>query len=142
MIKPKYDLPPVPTAAQERDAYELVTLRDGNTCQRCRRDCGPVARDHRKNRSQGGMTVLSNLQLLGLGCHTFKTEHPAEAIAEGFGVPGWPTADPAEWPARRWVRTPYGTYRSAWVLYADDGSVTEITEEEARERMTAMGWAA
>jgi hypothetical protein len=86
--------------------------------------------------------VLSNLQLLGLACHTFKTEHPSEAVADGWAIPGWPAADPHEWPGRRWLRTAYGTRRLAWVLYDDDGGVTEITEEEARERMTAMGWAA
>jgi hypothetical protein len=141
MIRPKYQDAPKPTRAQEQDAYELVGLRDGNTCQRCRRDCGPIARDHRKNRSQGGLTVPDNLQLLGLGCHQWKTEHPEQAITDGWGVPGWPTAVPAEWPARRWVRTHVGARRLAWVTYDDYGGVTEITEKEARERMTAMGWA-
>lgn len=140
MIKPKYEMPPVPTSAQERDAYELVTLRDGNTCQRCRRDCGPVARDHRKNRSQGGLTVLSNLHLLGLGCHTWKTEHPKDAVDEGWAVPAY--GDPAEWPARRYFRSAYGMVRLSWVIYGDDGSVREISEQDARERMESMGWRA
>ena len=126
--------------------WQLVTLRDGNVCVRCRRIGLAVSRDHRKNRSQGGLTVLSNLQLLcgdgTTGCHGWATEHPAEAIAEGWAVPGWPTADPAEWPARRWVRIGHGVVRLAWVLYDNEGGVLQVTEEEARERMTAMGWAA
>lgn len=130
MIAPK---PQKPSRAEETTAYELVTLRDGNSCQRCRRDCGPIARDHRKNRSQGGLTVLSNLHLLGLRCHQWATEHPREAVDEGWAVPGY--ADPAEWPARRWVATSMGTLRLSWVLYSDDGGVDQITDEEARARM-------
>jgi hypothetical protein len=145
MIRPKYDAPPKPTPADEADAYELATLRDGDTCQRCLRNCGwgVTSRDHRKDRSVGGLTVVSNLQVLGgtgtTGCHGWKSAHPAEAVAEGWAVPGY--ADPAEWPARRWMRTVAGR-RLAWVLYSDDGGVTEITEEEARERMESMGWRA
>lgn len=130
-----------PTPAEERDAYELATVRDRDTCQRCLRYCGPIARDHRKNRGQGGLTVPSNLQCLGLGCHTWKTEHPAQAVADGWAVPGYPMADPAEWPAFRWL--PAGrpaTYRRAWVLYDDAGGWVEVAEEEARDRMVSMGW--
>ncbi|MCI2959528.1 HNH endonuclease [Agromyces atrinae] len=129
MIAPKV---PKPTAADERDAYELVTLRDDNTCQRCRRGCGPIARDHRQNR-QSGNTVVSNLQCLGLECHIWKTEHPRDALREGFAVPRY--AVPSEWPARRWVRTDLGTLRRAWVLYGDAGEIAEISETEAYDRM-------
>jgi hypothetical protein len=51
-------------------------------------------------------------------------------------------ADPREWPARRWVRSDWGTRRLAWVLYDDQGGVKEITEADARERMVRMGWRA
>jgi len=132
MIGPKK---PSLTPADERDAYELVTLRDDDTCQRCRRARG-TNRDHRKNRSQGGFTVVSNLQLLcgtgTTGCHGWAHAHPRDAIADGWAVPGW--ADPAQWPARRWVKSVYGL-RLAWVLYGDDGSVREIAEHLAHELM-------
>lgn len=118
-----------PTAAEERDAYELATLRDADTCQRCRRNCGPIARDHRKGRGVGGLTIVANLQCLGLGCHTWKTEHPADALEDGWTVPGW--ADPETFPARRWVGTKRGTLRLAWVVYDNEGAWVEITEEEA-----------
>jgi hypothetical protein len=129
VIKPKV---PKPSNADETDAYELCTLRDLNVCQRCRRACGPIARDHRVNRSQGGETVVSNLQLLGLGCHSWATEHPQSAIAEGYAAPGY--AEPSEWPARRWLPSPFGL-RLAWVLYSDDGGITEIQEIERLVRM-------
>lgn len=132
MIGPKVT---PPTPAEERDAYELATLRDSGTCQRCRRAAG-ANRDHRKNRSQGGLTLASNLQLLcgtgTTGCHGWTTTHPAEAVAEGWAVPGW--ADPREWPARRWIRTVFGL-RLGWVLYDDAGGWVEISEAEAYERM-------
>lgn len=128
-----------PSHREELDAYELATLRDGNICQRCLRDCGPVARDHRQNRMPGN-TVASNLQLLGLGCHQWKTEHPKLAVAEGWGVPRFiGELAPADIPARRYIRTPFGTLRLAWVLYGDDGTVTEIDEREATYRRRKAG---
>lgn len=120
-----------PTATQEKATYERATRRDNDMCQRCRRDCGPIARDHRQNRRRGN-TVVSNLQCLGLRCHQWKTEHPAAALEEGWAVPGW--VSPAEWPAARWLPTNHGTLRLAWVLYDDAGEYVEITEEEAARR--------
>jgi len=121
-----------PTAAEERDAYEVATLRDADTCQRCRRDCGPTARDHRKGRGVGGLTIVANLQVLGLGCHTWKTEHPKDALEAGWTVPGW--AEPEEYPAARWVPTKRNTLELVPVLYRNDGTWDRITEEEAARR--------
>ncbi|MDQ0894451.1 HNH endonuclease [Agromyces ramosus] len=135
MIGPK--LTP-PTKAEERDAYDLATVRDLDSCQRCRRDCGPTARDHRRNRSQGGWTVPSNLQVLGLGCHAWKSEHPLSAVEDGWGVPGW--GDWREWPARRWVLSRLSYLELVWVIYDDAGKWAGISENDARERMTSMGW--
>jgi hypothetical protein len=128
-----------PSKADAADAYELVTLRDRDICQRCLRNCGwgITSRDHRKDRSVGGLTVVSNLQVLGgtgtIGCHGWKSANPAKAIAEGWAIPGY--ADPAEWPARRHLPFLHGTTRAAWVLYRDDGTWKEISEQEARQRM-------
>jgi len=137
MIAPKLE---PPTARQEAEAYELLELRDGGLCQRCRRG-GEVQFDHRMNRSQGGWTVIENLQALcgpsapDGGCHLFKTENPEKASAAGWSVPGW-----AHWswyPARRWLRTPVNTHRLAWVLYVADTWV-EIDEQEAFTRRAGL----
>ena len=130
MIGPKLSLP---TPREEREAYELVTLRDADTCQRCRSNCGPVARDHRRNRSQGGWTVVSNLQCLGLDCHTWKTEHPQSANDEGWGVPSW--VHWREWPARRWISDGAGGLTLVWVLYRDDSTWDVISDDDARYRI-------
>lgn len=124
------------TPKQEREAYEAVTARDLGQCQRCGFR-GPTDRDHRQNRDRFN-TVPSNLHLLGsskavggCGCHQWATEHPAEAIRDGFAVPRW--ANPAEWPAYRiW---------DGWVLYYDEPNERgewwrSISEAEARELMT------
>lgn len=104
MIGPKT---PKPTPRQEREAYDACTTRDPQ-CVRC--GANFIQRDHRKNRSQGGRTVLSNLQGLCVTCHVWKTENPAAAVLEGFAVPGW--AHPEFWPAWR------GDVGS-WVVYYD-----------------------
>lgn len=105
------------TARQERDAYALVTVRDRGLCVRCG-SAGPTERDHRQNRNAFN-TVPSNLQLLGgafgCGCHAWKTENPAEAVADGFAVPSY--AHPELWPGWR--------VGVGWVQYLDtpvDGS--------------------
>lgn len=138
MIGPKLTKP---SKADERDAYELATLRDNDTCQRCKRNCGMgiTSRDHRKGRGVGGLTTPANLQVLGgtgtTGCHGWKGSHPATAMAEGWSVPGW--ADPLVWPARRWVKARTGL-RLAWVLYRNDGRWDEISDEEAARRMEGL----
>lgn len=116
MIGPKS---PKPSKAEEREAYRIVTERD-LLCVRCG-DYG-VERDHRKNRSQGGRTVPSNLQGLCPVCHLWKTTHPARALELGFAVPSY--ARPELWPAWR--------YRIGFVLYDDEGNREPITAATAR----------
>lgn len=123
--------------AAEQGAYDTVTLRDANTCQKCHRVGVATQRDHRRNRSQGGKTLPSNLQLLCVFCHDWKTSNPKRAIAEGWQCPGW--ADPTWWPARRWLPTAIGTKRAAWVLYDDVGDFIEISSTEA-EAVMGMYW--
>lgn len=105
------------TTRQEREAYELAALRDRGVCVRCRRGEAPQL-DHRQNRIPGN-TVVSNLQTLCLQDHKWKSEHPRDALNEGWAVLRHTTMLPGEWPARRWVRSLYGTYRLTWVLYLD-----------------------
>lgn len=113
--------------AADRYAYELVTRRDVQ-CVRCGSH-DRLERDHRKNRSQGGQTTASNMQLLCASCHRWKTENPQDARTSGFAVPGW--ARPWEWPAYR--QTALG---GRWCLYGDDGLVMFITEREAAHMMS------
>lgn len=120
MIEPKR---PRPSKAEEADAYEAVTLRD-KTCVALSPECvGVPQRDHRQNR-QAGNTVVANLQLLCVHHHGWKTEHPADAIYQGYAVSRY--EDFREWPARRF---------GVWVLYRDDGTWTVITDLEAWRRM-------
>lgn len=123
-----------PTAADEKRAYADVTERDRGWCVRCGR-AGAVERDHRQNRSQGGLTVPCNLQCLCPPCHAWKTQNPAAAVLEGFAVPGW--GHPEWWPAYR------ADVRS-WVLYFDTPDSqgqwwTEITQATADQLMNGGG---
>ena len=115
------------TKSQERAAYRVATERDMGKCQRCGR-FGAVERDHRQNRDAYN-TVPSNLQCLCGACHRLKTEHPEQAIREGFAVPRW--ARPELWPAHR--------YGVGWVIYDDHGGWQEITESTAEFIMTSGG---
>lgn len=132
MIAPKVAKP---TRAEEAFAYRATTERDGGCCVKCG-TAGVMSRDHRLNRSQGGRTTTTNLQLLcgtgTTGCHGWFTSHPEEAVREGWGVPMW--ANPAEYPARRWLPTGFGTLRLSWVLYTDHGTWEQIDEDEAARR--------
>ncbi len=129
MISPKM---PKLTKAQEKHAYKVVTERDQGRCVRCGA-AGTVERDHRQNRTAYN-TVPSNLHLLGgafgCGCHKWKTEHPQEAVEQGFAVPRW--ARPELWPAWR--------YDVGWVIYYDQPDIrgrwwSEITESTAHMLM-------
>ena len=129
----------VPTAREEREAYQIATQRDHDTCQRCLRNCGQgtTSRHHRKGRGVGGRTDVVNLVVLGgtgtTGCHGWVTANPVLAVAEGWAVPGW--ADPAQWPAARWLPTAHGTVRAGWVLFTTDGLWAEIGGDEKERRM-------
>lgn len=134
---------PKPTDREEREAYNLAVERDGNVCLFRSSECaGAVQLDHRRNRSQGGLTILSNLQSLCVIHHDWKTNHPEEALAQCLGVPGHHRLSPAEYPASRWVQTVYGMWRLVFVLYWDapvGGEWwTEITDEEAGRRMNGL----
>tara|TARA_R110002020_G_scaffold335482_2_gene550625 strand:- start:4450 stop:4845 length:396 start_codon:yes stop_codon:yes gene_type:complete len=128
MIAPKT---PKPTPAEERAAYETVTERDQGRCVRCGA-YGTVHRDHRQNRSQGGLTVVSNLQCLCVLDHKWATENPAAALEEGFACPSY--AHPSFWPAYR--------FGAGWVILFDRpdangdwwAEISEVTADLLMER--------
>lgn len=94
-----------------------LRMRAGDLCEACGKPGNNA--HHRKNRSQGGGDVLSNLMLLcgsgTTGCHGYITVNPKHAYTLGWSVHSY--ADPAS----RAVN-----YRGQWVLLADDGSITKV----------------
>ena len=127
MIGPKR---PKPSKADETTAYELATLRDNATCQKCHGP-GDVQRDHIQNRDRFN-TVVSNLRCLCLPCHAWKTEHPETANETGWGCPRW--ANPSEWPGKRRVS---GVFE--WVFFDDIGGWEVITEAQAKAARSGFG---
>lgn len=128
MIQPKTEKP---SAKAEQDAYELATLRDNGCCVFCG---SPewVERDHRKNRSQGGLTVEWNLACLCHEHHLLKTENPDWALRVGLAVPSY--GDPTEWPARRLV---YG--QLWWVIYGAGTDFAIISTATAEKYLEEKG---
>lgn len=62
-----------------------VVERAGNACERC----GAVETldlHHKLKKSQGGKHTEANLVALCRSCHALIEAHPAQAVAEGFGV--------------------------------------------------------
>lgn len=141
MIGPKVA---APSKAEENDALEFVKLRDFDACVICHKTdtAFGMSTDHRKDRSVGGKTVATNLQkLCGSGTtlhHGWKGDHVDEAIARGLAVPGW--GDPAEWPARRLVRTDNGSWVLWWVIYDDSpAGFYEISLRDVMDFYTRKG---
>lgn len=92
--------------------------RAENYCERCGLRFANNAH-HRKNRSQSGEDVLSNLLLLcgsgTTGCHGYITEHPTDSYDNGWSVRS--TANPALIPV---------LYRGTWVKLDDLANLTPM----------------
>lgn len=59
-----------------------VVERDGGLCQRC--GAPGTECHHKAGRIGDRLLALDNLVLLCSACHQFLTEHPLDAIAEGY----------------------------------------------------------
>ncbi len=103
---------------------DLVYDRDDRCCLKCGVYAYAGSLHHRKNRSQGGLDVPSNLVVMcgsgTTGCHGWATERPTLARREGFVVPSW--ADPAGVPLLRYGRR---------ILLGDDGGVAPYLPGDA-----------
>ena len=90
--------------------------RAGSLCEMCSKPANNA--HHRRNLSQQGQNVLSNLLLLcgsgTTGCHGWVTEHPAMSYRNGWSIEG-DVQQPGDVPVRR---------RGDLVLLSDDGSIT------------------
>lgn len=91
--------------------------REDRWCARCGLSYANNAH-HRKNRSQGGLDILSNLLLLcgsgTTGCHGHITENPKEAYENGWSVHSYD--DPAAIPVM---------YRGTFVVLDNLGNLAE-----------------
>lgn len=140
MISPKR---PKLTKAQEREAYDIATLRD-EECVRCRR--GIPNRHHRQGRTPQN-SIPSNLILLcgsgTTGCHGHVHANPAEAMRLGYIVSNYVAVDRIkEVPVLLWRRIDGIVMRRTWALLDDCGAVTWIGPHEAERRMREVGVAA
>lgn len=111
---------PQEDAAWWEDATHTLLRRCGFRCERCGDDLGNNLERHHRQRRQVGGDRLANLLALHSRCHTYITEHPEEALANGWivsthGPDGTP--DPAEVPVR------IGGY--LWYL-RDDGTKVPV----------------
>lgn len=103
-IRPKRATPrrrnaPRWTAEDWEAANPILLTRCQGRCDRCGQPLnGQVERHHRQPRVVGG-DRLSQILMLHPWCHRYITEHPAEAIANGWAVSRH-HPDPAEVPVR------------------------------------------
>jgi len=106
------------TADDWAEANQILWGRANGCCERCGRPIGESAERHHRQRREVGGDRLANLLLLHPACHQHITEHPDEAMTQGWIVstagPIGGTPDPAEVP----VRLPDGYL---WLL-RDDGT--------------------
>lgn len=83
-------------------AWATVELlrRCHGLCERCGQPLGGNLERHHRMRRRDGGDRLSNLLALHSRCHTYITEHPEEARANGWIVSALSTAAPDEVPVR------------------------------------------
>lgn len=81
----------------------LLEARAGGACERCGKECGPVARHHRKRRREGGDS-LANLLFVGRECHTYIHAHPVESRKYGWivSMSRNPLDVPVLWRSKEW----------------------------------------
>lgn len=106
-----------PREGQEWWAWATMELlrRCGYLCERCSQPLGDNLERHHRQRREVGGDRLSNLLALHSQCHQYITEHPEEALANGWIV-STHGPDGAPDPGNARVRI-----RGFWWLLDDDG---------------------
>lgn len=59
---------------------------DQQICQRCRADRASQAHEYLRRSQGGSITEIEGIALICFECHRFITEHPRQAVAEGWAV--------------------------------------------------------
>jgi hypothetical protein len=113
----------------ERKCRKVVQARSSGACEICGH-LG-VQMHHRRNRSQGGRWVPSNIIHVCVECHAEIGAEPAWAVGSGYTVHGTVTV-PSETPVRLWW-----TYEPA--LLGDDGSVSLLPPTGAWGETPGLG---
>lgn len=113
---PRRRLAPREGAEWWAEATVALLRRCGYRCERCGHPLGENLERHHRQRREVGGDRLANLLALHSRCHAYITEHPEEALANGWIVSSH-AADPAAVP----VRLPGLTGTALWLLDDDGG---------------------
>jgi hypothetical protein len=114
---PRRRTAPQEDAAWWEEANAVLVTRCHGRCERCNLGLnGQMERHHRIRRRDGG-DRLSNLLALHPTCHTYITEHPEEAKANGWIVSALAGTDPTEARVR---------IDGLWWLLRDDGTKVPV----------------
>ena len=76
---------------RQREQRERVKMlreieADQEICQRCRQAGANQAHEYLRRSQGGSITEIEGIALICFECHRFITEHPRQAVAEGWAV--------------------------------------------------------
>ena len=78
------------TKRQREQKQRVKMLRDidadQEVCQRCRSDRASQAHEYLRRSQGGSITEIEGIALICFDCHRFITEHPRQAVAEGWAI--------------------------------------------------------
>lgn len=119
-VRKKRPTPRRRAAPQEGQAWwqwatQMLLARCGYRCERCGQPLGDNLERHHRQRRQVGGDRLSNLMALHTRCHQHITEHPDEALANGWIVSTHGPDGPPD-PALVPVRLPGLSGTARWLL--------------------------
>jgi len=118
---PRRRLAPREGATWWAQATVDLLRRCGYRCERCGHPLGDNLERHHRQRREVGGDRLSNLLALHSACHQYITEHPEEALANGWIVSTHGPSGVAPDPAGAPVRLPGLTGTALWLLDDEGG---------------------